>query len=286
MRADRRSVANVYIGWDSREPMAYEIAHYTLARAATCPLRVTPIRLCQLEAQGLSRRPRARLQKGRGLYIGEGRIERRIVSRASAGTMWDTVSNAPMSTEFANSRFLVPLLAQTGWALFADCDFVARGDVAELLELADPQCAVMVVKHGPIEGSSYKMDGQPQVPYYRKNWSSVMLFNCDHPANQWLTLERLNRTPGRDLHRFCWLKDEEIGALPLAWNWLVNVSPCPADWKLAHFTLGGPWLAGWSPQENDELWLSASADYGSGNGTPITRGGEVLDQSGLRHHGG
>lgn len=274
MRADRQSVANVYIGWDSRELRAYEVAHYSLARNATCPVRITPLRLRELEAQGLYRRPRARLAKGRGLYIGEGKVERRVVSRASAGTMWDTVSGAPMATEFACSRFLTPLLAQSGWAAFMDCDVLVGGDVAELFALADPRFAVMVAKHAPIDGSSYKMDGQPQVPYYRKNWSSVMLFNCDHPSNRWLTLDRLNRTPGRDLHRFCWLQDEEIGALPLAWNWLVNVAPCPDDWKLAHFTLGGPWLAGWSPQAHDDLWLSAAADFGTGGAANLPRSRE------------
>jgi hypothetical protein len=271
MRGARQNVANVYIGFDSREKEAYEVAHYTLSRRASCPLRITPLILAQLEQQGLQRRPRARLEKGRALYIGEGRVERRVVSRAAAGTIWDTVSNAPMSTEFANSRFIVPLLAQSGWAAFMDCDFIARGDVAEFFSFADPQFAVMVVKHDPIDGQTFKMDGQPQVPYFRKNWSSVMLFNCDHPANRWLTLD------GRDLHRFCWLRDEEIGALPLAWNWLVNVSPCPTDWKLAHFTLGGPWLPGWSPQDHDELWLSAAADFrGAGSGTGHPRGSKAV----------
>lgn len=276
MRANHPSVANVYIGWDQREVEAYEIAHYTLARAASCPLRITPLRLVQLESQGLYERPRARLRKGRSLVIGEGRIERRVVSRATAGTIWDCVSNAPMATEFACSRFWVPLLAQTGWALFADCDFVARGDVAELFALADPRCAVMVVKHGAIEGQSFKMDGQPQIPYPRKNWSSVMLFNCDHPANRWLTLERLNKTPGRDLHRFCWLHDDLIGHLPLAWNWLVNVAPCPRDWKLAHFTLGGPWLPEWSPHDHDDIWLSAAADFRTGDRTGEPRRSQAV----------
>ncbi len=276
MPADHQSAANFYIGWDSRERLAYEVAHYTLARASSVPLRITPLRLEQLEAQGLIRRSRGRLAKGRALYIGEGRVERRVVSRAAAGTIWDNVSNAPMATEFANSRFVVPLLAQTGWAAFADCDVVARGDAAELFACADPRYAVMVVKHGPLEGSGYKMDGQIQVPYSRKNWSSVMLWNCDHPANRWLTLERLNRTPGRDLHRFCWLKDEEIGALPVAWNWLVGVQSCPQDWKLAHFTLGGPWLAGWSPSQHDDLWLSAHENFRSGSGSREPCGREAV----------
>jgi hypothetical protein len=276
MRAARQNVANVYIGYDTREREAYEVAHYTLARAASCPLRITPLCLHQLEAQGLYYRPRSRLKKGRRMEITEGRIVRHVVSRASAGTMWDILSQAPMSTEFANSRFLVPLLAQTGWAAFMDCDVIARGDVAELFALADPQYAVMVVKHPELAGAASKMDGQPQLAYARKNWSSVMLFNCDHPSNRRLTLNLVNREPGRLLHKFSWLYDDEIGALPLAWNWLVNVSPCPADWKVAHFTLGGPWLAGWSPQNHDDLWLSASADFRTGSRVGLAGTGKAV----------
>lgn len=139
------------------------------------------------------------------------------------GQLYDLPSNAPCSTEFAISRFLVPILCQQGWALFVDCDVVFLGDVAELFALADPSKAVMVVKHAPLVEVGTKMDGQAQVGYTRKNWSSVMLFNCDHPANRRLSLADVNERPGRDLHALYWLHDEEIGALPAAWNWLVNV---------------------------------------------------------------
>lgn len=257
MRENPLSVANVYIGWDPREEAAYEVARDSIHRHATMPVRITPLKLAQLEQVGIVRRPRSKMEKGRALFIRDGRVERRVVSFAQRGTIWDEVSQAPMSTEFACSRFAVPLLAQTGWAIFTDCDVVARGDVRELLEHADPQYAVQVVKHGPLEDTGAKMDGQPQIPYARKNWSSVVLWNCDHLSNRFLTLDVLNRTPGRDLHRFCWLDDHEIGALPLQWNWLVGVESCPIEWKLAHFTLGGPWLPGWSVREHDHIWLSA-----------------------------
>lgn len=238
--ADRRSAANVYIGWDAREVGAYEVACASLLTRSSIPVQITPLRLRPLELAGLMRRPRA----------------------VRNGRMWDEISGAPMSTEFANSRFLTPLLAQTGWALFMDCDIVVLEDVAELFELVDDDFAVMCVQHPELtgQGDGWKMDGQMQTDYARKNWSSVMLFNCDHPANRGLTLEKINGYPGRDLHRFCWLDERWIGALPAEWNWLVGVQARPAVPKLAHFTLGGPWLAGWEPHEHDDLWLAASAD--------------------------
>jgi hypothetical protein len=248
--ADRQSVANVYVGWDSREEPAFDVACHSLLERSSIPVHITPLKLQHLELVGLMRRPRSRR-----------------MGPAVHGHMWDDISGAPMSTEFALSRFLTPLLAQTGWALFCDADVVFREDVAALLELADDQYAVMCVKHKmitPESGGCVKMDRQTQTFYERKNWSSVMLFNCDHPANCGLTLEKINSVPGRDLHRFCWLDDRWIGELPAEWNWLVGVHSRPESPKLAHFTLGGPWLPGWEPHEHDDLWLAASANCRAG----------------------
>ena len=103
--------------------------------------------------------------------------------------------------------------------------------------------AVCVVKHNHVPSVASKMDGQPQTTYKRKNWSSVILWNLDHPAHKALTPQSLNLLPGRDLHAFCWLADDEIGELPRTWNWLEGVypvmNPPPA---LIHYTHGGPWM--------------------------------------------
>lgn len=232
----------IYLGWDSREVAAYEVAVKSLRRHSSAPLDITPLQLPKLELAGLMRRPR------RPGFL--------------PGSVWDVLSNAPMSTEFANSRFLTPLLAQSGWALFADSDIVALADVAELFALADPDKAIMCVHHEidwP-KGHALKMDGQVQTDYKRKNWSSVVLYNCDHPKNLGLTLDMINGRPGRDLHAFCWLDDDDIGTLPGEWNWLVNVQARPQSPKLAHFTLGGPWLPDWKRQPHDDIWLGASQD--------------------------
>lgn len=229
----------VYIGWDEREQEAFKVAAASLRGTASIHLDVH-----QLDAEDLFQR----------------RLLWRPITRG-VRQVKDHLSDAPQATEFATSRFLVPTLARTGWALFVDCDVVFLGDVAELFALADPRYAVMVVKHPALTTTGLKMDGQEQTSYPRKNWSSVMLWNCDHVANERLDLGMVNWWPGALLHRFCWLRDEEIGELPPAWNWLVNVRERPQEARLAHFTLGGPWLPGWTPQPNDEVWTDARERY-------------------------
>lgn len=224
----------VYIGYDPAEDLAYKMAARSLKKVSSVPFE--PLNAERLRSAGLYNRM----------------IDKR-------GQMYDFPSNAPCSTEFAASRFLVPLLCQSGWALFVDCDILFYADPLELLALADRTKAVQVVKHYHV-GKGEKMGGMVQTAYPRKNWSSVMLFNCDHPANRRLSLRDVNERPGRDLHAFYWLNDNEIGDLPAEWNWLVNVQPEPDTIKLAHFTNGGPWIRGWQPQEYDDLWLAAERE--------------------------
>jgi len=223
---------NVFIGYDKREDAAYRKAQQTLHETSG----VVGTKLCaeRLAAVGLLRRP----------------------MDTREGKFYDIPSNAYASTEFAASRFLVPILCQSGWALFVDCDVLFHESIFGLLDYADPDKAVMVVKHQHNQTGT-KMDGQPQTVYPRKNWSSVMLFNCEHPANLRLTLQDVNQRPGRDLHAFYWLHDDEIGELPDGWNWLVNVQPRPNDLCLSHYTLGGPWIPDWEPKPYDDEWLAA-----------------------------
>jgi lipopolysaccharide biosynthesis glycosyltransferase len=225
----------IFIGYDNRENEAFEVARST-AQSFGC--QVTPIYEDQLRAQGLLTRP----------------VDRR-------GGMFDLASSAPQSTQFAISRFFVPLLAHSGWCLFTDCDVVFLRDPKELLKRADDRFAVMVVKHPSLDSVDDKMDSQVQTLYKRKNWSSVMLINCDHPGNRRLNLSTLNQWPGRDLHAFSWLADSEIGELSQDYNWLVNVRLPPANPAIAHFTLGGPWIPGWEGKPYDELWIKAQREH-------------------------
>jgi len=229
----------VYVGWDSREDEAFQVCDFSLRRNASVPVDVHAIVLSKLRDSGLYTRP----------------TEKRD------GQLWDVISEAPMSTEFAISRFFVPLLAKNdgikeGWAIFCDCDFLWLGDVAELVAEADPAKALCCVQHKHEPKETTKMDGQLQVLYARKNWSSMMLFNLAHPAHDRLTLEMLNSVPGRDLHRFCWLEDDEIGAVAPDWNWLEGWSPLGDKTpRVIHYTRGGPWMEGWKDVQFGDLWI-------------------------------
>lgn len=221
----------VYIGYDEREDQAAEVAIRSLRAVAP---DLAPELLCRpkLQAQGLL----WRLTDQRG------------------GQEHDLVSNAPQSTEFAISRFLTPIICQEGYALFVDCDVVFLSDPREMLQEVSAVHAVNVVKHAYVPDESFKMVNQKQVVYPRKNWSSVMLFNCEHAANRRLSLRDVNERPGRDLHAFYWLHDNEIGELWKGWNWLVDVQPRPQPSLIAHMTLGGPWLPGWKGGSFDDEW--------------------------------
>lgn len=230
----------VYLGFDERLQAQWDVAAKS-ARRFGC--EVIQLRESTLRMHGLLTRP----------------VDRR-------GQMYDFNSGAPQATDFAVARFAVHILAHSGWCLFADSDALFLEDPHSLLSLCDPTKAVMVVKHLHPGGQGMvdyrhpkKMDGQAQTNYYRKNWSSVALWNCDHPGNLRLNLMMLNQWPGRDLHAFKWLADSEIGDLPMEANWLVGLQPKPERPIIAHFTLGTPDMPGLEHCEHAELWQREAA---------------------------
>lgn len=171
------------------------------------------------------------------------------------GKLYDLISKAPMATEFSLTRFLVPwLFKKEGWVLFMDCDMLVTCDLEEILKVADPEYAVMCVKHKVEHGTGVKMDGCQQTSYERKNWSSVMLWNLSHPANDKLTLKAVNTENGKALHQLNWLKDSEIGELPVEWNHLVGLLPENKNAKIVHYTLGIPSMAGYETCEYSAEW--------------------------------
>ncbi len=116
----------------------------------------------------------------------------------------------------------------------------------------------MCVHHDHRPRESWKMDGAQQTVYPRKNWSSLVLYNCAHPKNAVLTPELVNRESGAFLHRFQWLEDAEIGALDESWNWLEGWSAPPSGGlppNAIHYTRGGPWFDHWRTVEYARLWL-------------------------------
>lgn len=220
MGSDRH---RIYVGWDSQQPRAYDVCRHSILRHATDAPDVIPIQQHTLRTQ-------------------------QVYWRAH---------DALASTEFTYTRFLVPFLAAyEGWALFMDSDFLVTGDIGQLFAFADPRYAVCCVQHDYQPAESIKMDGAVQTTYPRKNWSSLVLWNCAHPANQCLTPDLVNRESGAFLHRFQWLADGLIGSLPPTWNWLEGWNHPPATGlpKGIHFTRGGPWYPNWGDVAYGELW--------------------------------
>jgi lipopolysaccharide biosynthesis glycosyltransferase len=227
----------IWIGFDPRETAAYAVCRQSI-RYWNRHMPIHGLVLDDLIERDLYVRP----------------TERRF------GKLYDAISRTKdydgmMATEFAISRFLVPYLQKSGWALFMDCDMLVRANLQHVFELTRGRDeAVLCVKHNHNPDNAEKMDGIAQTRYARKNWSSFMLFNCDHPSNKKLTLDLVNGVPGRDLHRFCWLEDDEIGEIGPEWNYLVGHTKANVDPKVVHFTDGGPWFHGFENVPYADEW--------------------------------
>jgi lipopolysaccharide biosynthesis glycosyltransferase len=180
------------------------------------------------------------------------------------------------TTEFSITRFLTPWLAgYKGWVLFCDNDTLALTDINELFELADDKYAVMCAKHHHNPCEKTKLDGQKQTLYPRKNWSSVVLWNCEHPKNKMLTPELVNHLSPMFLHRFMWLEDSEVGEFSHEWNWLVDWYSTPTDGnpKFLHFTEGGPYFKSYQNCGFADEWLN---EYKGMTGKTFTAG-DLID---------
>lgn len=161
------------------------------------------------------------------------------------------------SNRFIYSRFLTPYLTGFwGWAIFADGDMVCQTDIKELWSLIDETKAVQVVKHDYQTKAHVKYLGNKNENYPRKNWSSLILWNCGHPANRVLTPKFIQEQTGAYLHRFTWLDDSQIGALPKEWNWLAIEYEDNAQAKLIHYTLGTPCFKDYRDTLMSEHWSS------------------------------
>jgi len=212
----------VFIGYDPREDIAYQVCKHSI-QFRNPNVEVRSLKQTELRNAGWYTRPVDKLA----------------------------------TTEFTFTRFLIPELCNfEGWAVFMDCDIILTTDIKELFDQADDRYAVMCVKHDYKVKEGYKMDGQKQTVYPRKNWSSVMLFNCGHPSNQELNMDLVNSPEinGSYLHQFRWLKDEEIGALDHTWNYLAGVYNDIEQPKLIHYTEGGPWFENYRNCEFHNEW--------------------------------
>lgn len=213
----------LFIGHDPREAVAYDVFMHSVIQHTTQPVAVTPLTLKSMPPQ----------------YGGP----------------------TDGSNAFTYSRFLIPWLCDfTGYAIFADGDMLCRADLQELWDLRDPTKAVQVVKHDYKTKHPVKYLGSKNEDYPRKNWSSVVIWNCGHPENAWMHPGLLKDKPGSFLHRFSWLDDRLIGELPAEWNWLVTEYPKLQGASLVHFTLGTPCFKGYEACDYAEEWHATLKD--------------------------
>ena len=210
---------NVFIGYDSKERVAYNVLSHSIIQNSTKPVAITPIALNNLKDDFVRER------------------------------------NALSSTEFSFSRFIIPhLMNYRGWALFMDCDMLMFEDIAELWRLRDDKYAVQVCKHDYTPKTDTKFLGQVQTKYEKKNWSSFMLMNCAKCSA--LTPDYVNSASGLELHQFKWLEgDHLIGDLPLEWNWLVGEYDHKEAVNNVHFTEGGPWFKEYRDVDYSQDWF-------------------------------
>lgn len=218
----------IYVGFDTRERAAYHVFSQSVVENSSEPVSLNPLALHQLREK----------------YV---------------------ETHKDGSNAFIYSRFLVPFMENySGWAIFADGDMVCLGDIADLWRMRDETKAVMVAKHSYSTKHKRKYIGTSMethnADYPRKNWSSVILWNCGHPSNATLTPGYVMDAKGSQLHRFEHLKDNEIGEIPLEWNWLVGEYEPNERAKLLHYTLGVPGIRHYADVPQSHEWLQARCD--------------------------
>jgi lipopolysaccharide biosynthesis glycosyltransferase len=207
----------IFIGYDPREAIAYHTCVNSIIRHASQPVAIMPLALNLL--QGYNE------------------------------------THTDGSNHFIYSRFLVPhLMGFSDWAIFIDGDMILRDDIVKLWNLRELSMDVMVVKHDYKTRMTEKYLGSKNEDYPRKNWSSVILWNCSSFPNRRLTPEFIEKATGAQLHRFSWIDDERIGELPKEWNWLPDEFGSNPDAKLLHYTLGAPCFHEFATTPQGEEW--------------------------------
>lgn len=226
----------IYIGYDSKQHDASRVCEYSLRKHCSTDLDIVHLKTDELKKQGIYFR----------------------------------TEGSPASTEFTYSRFLVPYLQNyKGWAMFVDSDFVFTHDINSLFrrvfyDLSSDTKSVYVCQHPMYTPKSdTKFYGKPQLTFPKKNWSSLMVFNCEHPHAKWLTpMSVSNQTP-QWLHRFTWTTENSLGHIPTMWNWLVGEyeggDPIPYG---IHFTNGGPFNRVYG-QDYEDIWVNYYSEMSS-----------------------
>jgi lipopolysaccharide biosynthesis glycosyltransferase len=208
---------NIVVGFDQREAVAYHAFCQSIIEKSSLPIQFTPLAINTLKGY--------------------------------------QETHTDKSNDFIYSRFLTPYLSDfKGWAIFFDGDMICQADIKELWDLKDESKALMVVKHDYQTKANIKYLGNKNENYPRKNWSSVILWNCAHPKHQILTPSFIANQTGKYLHRFSGLDDEDIGEVNREWNWLAIEYPENRDAKLIHYTLGTPCFKDYRDTDMADIW--------------------------------
>jgi lipopolysaccharide biosynthesis glycosyltransferase len=207
----------VFIGYDPREAIAFHVCVNSIIRHSSQPVSIIPLALNLFQDY--------------------------------------QETHTDGSNPFIYTRFLVPYLMRwNSWAIFMDGDMVVQADITDLWNRRDHSKDVMVAKHDYQTRSQQKYLGNVNENYPRKNWSSVILWNCGNFPNRCLTPEFVQNSTGQYLHRFSWLDDARIGDLPLEWNWLPDEYGENPNAKLLHYTLGAPCFEEFADTPQAEAW--------------------------------
>ncbi len=221
------NLLNIFVGFDQKEAIAYHTFVQSIIENSSIPISITPLAENNLDEYS---------------------------EEHTDGT-----------NKFTYSRFLVPYLMDfKGWAIFADGDMVCLSDIKKLKSFFDPKIALSVVKHNYKTKYKTKYFGQKNEDYPRKNWSSVIIWNCEHPKNKILTPSFISQKEGSFLHRFKWLEDKEIGNLPKTWNWLAMEYEVRNKLDLIHYTLGTPCFKEYSNKDLSKYWKKSFNNLLSG----------------------
>lgn len=212
-----KEIIPVFVGYDPREAIAFHVCANSIIRYSTSPVAIHPVALNLFQDY--------------------------------------TETHQDGSNHFIYTRFLVPyLMGWKGWAIFIDGDMIVRGDITELWNHKQIGKDVMVVKHDYKTRMKEKYLGSKNEDYPRKNWSSVILWNCNSYPNRRLTPEFVQKATGAELHRFSWIEDDRIGELPREWNWLPDEYGANPGAKLLHYTLGTPCFHEFADTPQSEEW--------------------------------
>ena len=208
---------NVFIGFDEGEKVSYHILSESIRRQSSVPVSITPLCLSNIPEFKRELQPN-------------------------------------QSTEFAFSRFLVPYLSDyKGWSLFLDSDMMFRDDIKNLWDMIDKDKSIMCCKHDYVPKQNVKFRGAKNEPFPKKNWSSFMLMN-NHRCKM-LSKEYVETATGLELHQFKCTHEENVGELPLEWNWLVGEYDYNKNAKNVHWTLGGPYFKDYAKSDYADEWF-------------------------------